>query len=69
MVRTAMGIVREEGLRRLWGGLAPAVLRHVPYSGTRIVLYEQMRMHVMTGPPYPFYQSVLGEQVVCCVGV
>jgi solute carrier family 25 uncoupling protein 27 len=61
MVATAVGIVREEGLLRLWGGLTPAVLRHVVYSGSRIVLYEHVRAHYMTGPNYPLWQSVLGS--------
>ena len=33
MIGTANGIMREEGLRGLWRGLTPAILRHVVYSG------------------------------------
>ncbi|GAB0185392.1 mitochondrial uncoupling protein 4 [Grus japonensis] len=29
MLRTAAGIVREEGLRKLWQGATPAVYRHI----------------------------------------
>lgn len=59
MTRTALGIIQEEGLRQLWRGLSPAILRHVVYSGSRMGLYEQVRQHLMTGPPYPLWQAVL----------
>ena len=32
---TAAGIVRHEGLLKLWRGVSPAILRHVIYSGAR----------------------------------
>jgi solute carrier family 25 uncoupling protein 27 len=35
--------VRAEGVRGLYAGVAPAMVRHVPYSGTRIVVYEAAR--------------------------
>ena len=35
LVGTAVGVVREEGLAALYGGLGPACLRHVVYSGSR----------------------------------
>eukprot|EP00048_Salpingoeca_helianthica_P018489 m.242123 g.242123 ORF g.242123 m.242123 type:complete len:303 (-) comp25228_c0_seq1:54-962(-) len=59
MMGTALGIVREEGLRNLWRGLSPAVLRHMVYSGTRLGLYEQTRDRLMTGPPYPLHERIL----------
>ncbi len=40
---TAASIVRHEGLRGLYAGLAPAAVRHVFYSGTRITVYETLR--------------------------
>ncbi|CAJ0955274.1 unnamed protein product [Ranitomeya imitator] len=43
MVRTAIGIVQEEGVLKLWQGATPAVYRHVVYSGVRMVVYEQLR--------------------------
>lgn len=43
MLRTAAGIVREEGALRLWQGLGPAVLRHLVYTGVRMAAYEQLR--------------------------
>ena len=43
LVRTMVGIVREEGLVQLYRGLAPACLRHLVYSGTRVATYEVLR--------------------------
>lgn len=43
MVTMAMGIVREEGLLKLWQGLPPAVARHFIYTGVRMGAYEQLR--------------------------
>jgi solute carrier family 25 uncoupling protein 27 len=39
----ARGIVSAEGLRGMYRGVAPAIARHVPYTGTRIGLYEKLR--------------------------
>ncbi len=46
MLGTLQGIVREEGLRRLYRGLTPACLRHCVYSGIRVGAYEFLREHV-----------------------
>ncbi|XP_072107575.1 mitochondrial uncoupling protein 4 isoform X3 [Mobula birostris] len=43
MIRTAIGIVKEEGLFKLWQGVTPAIYRHIVYSGVRMVAYEQLR--------------------------
>ncbi|EFJ41445.1 hypothetical protein VOLCADRAFT_98630 [Volvox carteri f. nagariensis] len=42
-VRIAMELVRREGLRGLYAGLSPALIRHVFYTGTRITVYEWLR--------------------------
>lgn len=47
MVKTAVGIVQEEGFLKLWQGITPAIYRHVVYSGIRIVTYEYMRQNVL----------------------
>ncbi|GFR41597.1 hypothetical protein Agub_g2321, partial [Astrephomene gubernaculifera] len=39
----ALELVRREGVRGLYAGLSPAILRHVFYTGTRITVYEQLR--------------------------
>jgi len=36
-------LVRRDGPRALYRGLSPAVLRHVPYTGTRVLLYEELK--------------------------
>ncbi|GBG27084.1 Mitochondrial dicarboxylate carrier [Hondaea fermentalgiana] len=40
---TALTVARTEGVLGLYQGLAPAVLRHVPYTGSRILLYDSLR--------------------------
>uniref|UniRef100_A0A7S3R392 Uncharacterized protein n=1 Tax=Dunaliella tertiolecta TaxID=3047 RepID=A0A7S3R392_DUNTE len=44
--RLAAGIVKNEGLKGLYAGLGPAVVRHVFYSGTRITVYESARAKI-----------------------
>ncbi|KAF5828057.1 mitochondrial carrier domain-containing protein [Dunaliella salina] len=44
--RVAAGIVKNEGLKGLYAGLGPAVVRHVFYSGTRITVYESARAKI-----------------------
>lgn len=36
-------MVRTEGVLGLYTGLSPAVLRHIPYTGLRVLVFEQMR--------------------------
>ncbi|KAL4447226.1 hypothetical protein ABPG77_007259 [Micractinium sp. CCAP 211/92] len=43
LLSVAVGILRTEGFLGLYGGLAPAVLRHVPYTGIRVLTFEQLR--------------------------
>ena len=38
--------VREEGLRSVYRGLEPAVIRHWIYTATRIALYEDLRNYL-----------------------
>jgi len=40
---TLAHIIRTEGLSSLYAGLSPALARHIPYSGTRILAYEALR--------------------------
>ena len=42
-VRTLLGVVREEGVTRLWQGVTPGMARHVVYSGLRMNLYDLLR--------------------------
>jgi solute carrier family 25 uncoupling protein 27 len=43
MLATATGIVKEEGLFKLFQGLSPALYRHLVYSGVRIGTYDYLR--------------------------
>lgn len=47
MMKTAFGIVTEEGPDKLWRGVTPALYRHVIYSGIRIVVYEKIRDDIL----------------------
>jgi len=63
MVRTAVSIVQEEGLFKLWQGLAPAVYRHLIYTGVRMGVYEQLRENVLGRNPdgsFPVWKAVAG---------
>eukprot|EP00667_Euglena_gracilis_P021641 EG_transcript_23774 len=42
-LKTAIGIISEEGVSVLYRGLPAAILRHWVYSATRIALYERFR--------------------------
>jgi solute carrier family 25 uncoupling protein 27 len=44
LVGIAASIIRNQGLAGLWLGIAPAVLRHVPYTGIRVMTFEQLRI-------------------------
>jgi solute carrier family 25 uncoupling protein 27 len=43
MLATARGVVREEGLLALWGGVRPGLARHAVYTGVRMELYDRLR--------------------------
>jgi len=47
LVDMARGISRDEGIQGFYRGLAPACLRHVIYSGTRVMAYEVLRERVL----------------------
>ncbi|GLV46763.1 Uncoupling protein 4A [Carabus blaptoides fortunei] len=62
MLKTAAGIVREEGLLMLWQGTSAALLRHTVYSGTRIVCYQTLREKVFLAERdkhFPLWKSAL----------
>lgn len=43
MLGTTIGIFREEGIHKLWQGVHAALLRHLVYSGTRIMTYKSLK--------------------------
>ncbi|XP_037073677.1 mitochondrial uncoupling protein 4-like [Pollicipes pollicipes] len=65
LVRTALGVVREEGPLRLWQGITPAIWRHVVYTGVRMNGYEWMRNQLREeGRSLPVWQAALGGLVM-----
>ncbi|KAL1130632.1 hypothetical protein AAG570_011874 [Ranatra chinensis] len=62
MVKTAIGIVNEEGVFKLWQGITPAIYRHIVYSGIRFVTYEQLRENVLKkndDGSFPLWKSAI----------
>lgn len=47
MIATAGGIIKEEGVFKLFQGLSPALYRHLVYSGVRIGTYDYLRKRFM----------------------
>jgi len=43
MLSTGLGVVREEGILALWGGVTPGLARHTVYTGVRMCLYDWLR--------------------------
>ncbi|KAJ7358998.1 hypothetical protein OS493_019905 [Desmophyllum pertusum] len=71
MVRTAVGIVEEEGLRNLWSGVTPAILRHIVYTGSRMTAYEFLRNKVLKRNPggrFPIWKSVIAGMTAGAFG-
>ncbi|XP_045584561.1 mitochondrial uncoupling protein 4 isoform X2 [Procambarus clarkii] len=67
LASTGVGIIREEGMLRLWQGVTPAVYRHLIYSGTRMVLYEKVRDRLFTtraDGTRPVWQAIVGGILV-----
>ncbi|XP_072400861.1 mitochondrial uncoupling protein 4-like isoform X7 [Diabrotica undecimpunctata] len=63
MIKTAIGISREEGLRKLWQGVHAACVRHMIYSGTRIITYKALKDNFVKQHPeqkyFPIWQSAI----------
>ncbi|XP_074845110.1 mitochondrial uncoupling protein 4 isoform X3 [Carettochelys insculpta] len=71
MLRTAAGIVQEEGLLKLWQGATPAVYRHIVYTGVRMVTYEHLRDSVLDraeDKSFPLWKSVFGGMTAGAIG-
>ncbi|XP_054707819.1 mitochondrial uncoupling protein 4-like [Uloborus diversus] len=62
MLHTAVGIVKDEGVFKLWQGITPAIYRHFVYSGCRMTFYEIFREKVLQRKPHEspsIWKSVL----------
>ncbi|XP_067840596.1 mitochondrial uncoupling protein 4 isoform X2 [Heptranchias perlo] len=71
MIQTAAGIVKEEGLFKLWQGVTPAIYRHIVYSGVRMVAYEQLRDSVLRKDEdgyFPLWKAVIGGMLSGAIG-
>lgn len=64
MFRTAYNIAHKEGLRSLWAGITPAVLRHCMYTGSRLIIYEKLRGIIRERKTKPGDNSNLGIAVL-----
>ncbi|KAH8404890.1 hypothetical protein KR222_009279, partial [Zaprionus bogoriensis] len=47
MLGTAMGIIKEEGLHKLYGGISAMVLRHSIFTGLKMSLYDYLRQNML----------------------
>ncbi|XP_039604890.1 mitochondrial uncoupling protein 4 isoform X1 [Polypterus senegalus] len=71
MVRTAIGIVTEEGPLKLWQGVTPAIYRHIVYSGVRMLAYEQLRDSVLgrnEDGSFPMWKASVGAMLSGAIG-
>ncbi|CAG5123306.1 unnamed protein product [Candidula unifasciata] len=71
MIATAVGIVKEEGLRKLWQGVTPALYRHVIYTGCRMSFYEALRDKVFkrnTDGSFPVWKASVSGLLAGAMG-
>lgn len=71
MVHTGVGIVKEEGLTKLWQGLPPALYRHFIYTGVRMGAYEQIREKVLrrnSDGSFPVWKAAIGGLCAGSIG-
>ncbi|CAG9824570.1 unnamed protein product [Phaedon cochleariae] len=63
LMKTGLGIAREEGVMKLWQGIHAAFGRHLIYSGTRIITYKALKDALNRRHPehkhFPLWQSAL----------
>ncbi|XP_071952972.1 mitochondrial uncoupling protein 4-like [Antedon mediterranea] len=71
MMRTAAGVVEEEGILKLWQGVTPAVYRHIVYTGCRMGAYEYIRDNVLgknEDGTFPVWKAVCGGLAAGAIG-
>ena len=66
LLATFAGIVTEEGVRKLWRGLLPALCKHSIYSGCRMSFYEILRDKVKN--PDGIFPSWKASLTGACAG-
>ena len=47
MLQTARNITKAEGISGLYRGIKPAIARHIPYTGSRIMIYDYLRTAIV----------------------
>ncbi|EDV31940.1 uncharacterized protein Dana_GF15592 [Drosophila ananassae] len=47
LLATAHGIIREEGVHKLYGGISAMILRHTFFSGIKMLIYDNIREKVI----------------------
>ncbi|XP_033102584.1 mitochondrial uncoupling protein 4-like isoform X2 [Anneissia japonica] len=71
MVQTAVGVVREEGVLKLWQGVTPAIYRHIVYTGCRMGAYEYIRENILgknEDGSFPVWKAVCGGLSAGAIG-
>jgi len=70
MFRTALGIVKDEGLLMLWRGMLPALYRHAIYTGIRMTAYEEIRTELQRTDKngFPLWKKVVAGMTAGGVG-
>ncbi|CAH1793632.1 unnamed protein product [Owenia fusiformis] len=71
VVGTAAGIVREEGILKMWQGVTPAFCRHFVYTGCRMGFYEILREQILgknADGTFPVWKAVLGGLTAGALG-
>lgn len=66
MFKTGLGIVKEEGLFKLWHGIQSAIFRHAIYSGVRVMLYKKFKDEFSKRNKtdiFPLWQSLTCKKV------
>ena len=61
-VKTLMNTFKNEGICGVYTGISPAVIRHIPYTGSRIGLYEFLRDFFIVDGEKPGFMTRL------CIG-
>lgn len=70
MIKTALGIAREEGLFHLWRGILPALYRHAIYTGFRMSAYEEIRNSLTKDDKngFPVWKKVVAGMMAGGIG-
>lgn len=68
MTATAIAVVRDEGVLKLWNGVNAAIIRHFVYSGSRMAAYEHLRENVFRRSPDGTFPLWKAATCAACAG-